>query len=148
MKLIPSRNKLTSFRKELDSLSDSFFSPSFLKDFNSESELAFEMDVSEEDNSYNVKAELPGLDEKDIEISIEGSHLVIKGEKKEEKENKRKNYHYSEIRYGAFMRSINLPKNVDSEAIKAEYKNGILNINIPKSANSPKRKTIIVNKGI
>lgn len=98
------------------------------------------LDVIEEDDAVIVKADVPGLDPKDIDISISGQNLTIKGEKAEEKEEEGKNYHRSERRYGAFTRTVSLPTNVDADKIRAEYSKGVLKIVLPKvQAERPKR---------
>ena len=90
------------------------------------------VDIYEDENGITIDAELPGLNQKDIEVKVENNSLVIKGEKKFENEDKKENYHRIERFYGAFQRSFILPETVDSEKIKAEYKNGVLQIKIPK----------------
>jgi HSP20 family protein len=96
--------------------------------------LAFEpvMDVSENEKEYQLKVELPGLEEKDIELSLTDKVLTIKGEKKEEKEEKEKNYHFVERRYGSFSRSLVVPDEVDLEKVEAAYRKGVLAITLPK----------------
>ena len=93
-------------------------------------------DVSETDENIIVKAEVPGIEPKDIDISISGDNLTIKGEKNAEKEEKGKNYHFVERSYGSFSRTIVLPASVKFEQVKAEYKKGILEITLPKSEKS------------
>jgi HSP20 family protein len=80
-----------------------------------------------------VKAEVPGMDAKDISISLTGDVLTIKGEKKQEKEEKEEDYHVVERCYGSFSRSIRLPAEVESGKVEASYKHGILRITLPKS---------------
>lgn len=90
-------------------------------------------EVSETDDDFVVKAELPGMDEKDIEVSLEGDELVIRGEKKHEHEEKRRDYHVSEMSYGEFSRRIQLPTGVDRDKTKAVFKNGVLTLSLPKT---------------
>ena len=90
------------------------------------------VDVCEDESKIVVKAELPGMTEKDIEVNILDDTLTIKGEKKKEEENKEKNYHKIERSYGAFQRSIALPAPVTQEKVKASFKNGVLEIVMPK----------------
>jgi HSP20 family protein len=87
-----------------------------------------------------VKAEVPGMDPKHIDISLSDGVLTIKGEKKEEKEEKEANYHLVERSYGAFSRSIRLPSEVQSDKINASYKNGVLKITLPKSEEAKKKE--------
>ncbi len=98
------------------------------------------MDISETNENLIIKAEVPGVESKDIDISITGDTLTIKGEKKSEKEEKSKNYHFVERKYGAFSRSVTLPVSVKTDQIKAEYKNGILEVSLPKIEKSEVKK--------
>ncbi len=90
------------------------------------------VDVSETEDKITVKAEIPGMEAKDIDISMVGDTLVIKGEKKAEKEEKDENYHMVERSYGSFSRSMKLPATVDPDKVDASYKNGVLIIVLPK----------------
>lgn len=92
------------------------------------------VDVLEKDGSLILRAEVPGVNEKDIDLKIEGNVLTLKGEKKQEHEEDRNNYHRMESYYGSFARSFTLPDTVDRDNIKAEYKNGILVVTIPRKA--------------
>ena len=92
------------------------------------------VDVSETDKEIKVSAELPGMDEKDIDVSLTRDTLTIKGEKKEELENKGKDYYKMERSYGSFTRSIPLPVEVDTDKVQATFKKGVLEITLPKSA--------------
>lgn len=98
------------------------------------------LDVSETEENILVKVEVPGIEPKDIDISISGDTLTVKGEKKSEKEEKGKNYHFIERSYGSFSRSVGLPASVKFEQVKAEYKKGILEITLPKSEKSKIKK--------
>ena len=90
------------------------------------------VDVSETKDALVVKAEIPGMESKDIDISLSGDLLTIKGEKKQKTEEKKENYHRIETRYGAFSRTIRVPVSVDSNKIEASYEKGILKITLPK----------------
>jgi HSP20 family protein len=96
------------------------------------------VDISETDKGYEITAELPGLDEKNIEVSLANGGLTIKGEKKEEKEEKKKDYYLSERRYGAFERYFALPEGVDATKIEATFKNGVLKVALPKTPEAQK----------
>lgn len=98
------------------------------------------VDISESDGSVMVKAELPGLDAKDIDIDITGDVLTLRGEKKVEEEKKEERYYFRERHYGSFQRSFRLPAGVQSDKVKANFKNGILTIDIPKSEESKQKK--------
>lgn len=92
------------------------------------------IDVKESDKEITVSAELPGMDEKDIEVLLSSDSLTIKGEKKEEKEEKEKSYYRMERRYGSFQRVIPLPVEIDTKKVDASFKKGILNVRLPKTA--------------
>jgi HSP20 family protein len=94
------------------------------------------VDVAENENAYEVKAEIPGMKKEDIKVNLEDDVLTIQGEKKEEIEKKEKNVQISERVYGRFQRSFRLPKRTRTEAIKATYKDGILTLEIPKAEES------------
>jgi HSP20 family protein len=98
------------------------------------------VDVTESEKEIKVAAELPGIDEKDIDLSVTKDTLTIKGEKKEEKEDNGKDYYRMERSYGSFYRTIPLPTEVETDKISASYKKGILKIRIPKSAKALEEK--------
>ncbi len=127
-------------RKEMDRLWDSFFEGGLRRRAEGGGEWLPFLDVSETKNELVVKAEVPGMDPKDIDISLSDGMLTIKGEKKQEKEEKEADYHLVERSYGAFTRSVQLPKEVQSEKINASYKNGILKITLPKSEEAKKKE--------
>lgn len=132
-----------SFRSEMDRMFDRFakgFSFSSLEPFwTNNAELAAPaVDLTEDDKTYKVTAELPGMDEKDIDVTVSGGALVIKGEKKEEKEEKDKNYYLSERSYGSFQRSFSLPEGVDQDKIAANFAKGVLTVTLPKTADAQK----------
>ena len=91
------------------------------------------MDISETKDSLVVKLEVPGMDQKDIQISLQESLLTIKGEKRQEKEEKDERYHRVERSYGAFTRSVRLPVAVDGSRVAATFKNGLLTVTLPKT---------------
>lgn len=91
------------------------------------------VDVSETDREIKVSAELPGLDENDIDVSLTRDTLTIKGEKKEEKEEKGTDYYRMERSYGSFSRSIPLPVEVDTDKVEATFKKGVLHVTLPKT---------------
>lgn len=97
------------------------------------------VDVKENKKEYSVRAEIPGMTEKDINLTLNDGVLNIKGEKKEENEEKSDESYYSECRYGSFSRSIPLGKNVKWEDAKAKYKNGVLTVTVPKSKTSEEK---------
>jgi HSP20 family protein len=106
------------------------------------------VDIVERDDKYELTAELPGLDEKDIEVKVVEDGLTIKGEKQEEKEEKKKGYHLKERRFGAFERSFQLPKGVDADKIDARFEKGVLMVTLPKKPEAKKAtKKIAVKTG-
>lgn len=103
------------------------------------------MDFVERDNAYEVHAELPGMDERDIEVKVAGGVLTIKGEKQQEKEGKKPDFHMRERRFGVFERVLRMPEGVDVEKIEASFKKGVLTVTLPKTAEALKPvKTIAV----
>lgn len=98
------------------------------------------VDVTETKSEIVVSVEIPGMDPKDMDISLSEGTLTIKGEKKQEKEEQEENYYLIERSYGSFTRSIPLSEEVESEKISASYKDGVLKITLPKSDNTKKKK--------
>ncbi len=98
------------------------------------------IDILENDNDVTVKAEIPGVDPKEIDISITGDTLTIKGEKKEEKENKGEHYHRVERSYGSFTRTIDLPAHVNTDKVEAKNIHGVIEITLPKMEKSKAKK--------
>ncbi len=106
------------------------------------------VDIYETENELVVKADLPDVNEKDLDVRIENNTLTIRGERKFEKKVEEENYLRVERTYGSFSRSFSLPNTVNSEAIKAEYKNGVLTVELPKRAESkPKQIKVNVTNG-
>lgn len=106
------------------------------------------VDIAEKEGAYEITAELPGIDEKNVEVSLANGGLTIKGEKKIEKEEKKKDYFLSERRYGSFERYFTVPEGVDTDKISAEFKNGVLKVTLPKTAEAQKQeKKIAVKAG-
>ena len=103
------------------------------------------VDIYETENSLILTAEVPGIEEDNIEIKIEDNTLSLRGERKFEKETKEESYHRIERSYGSFYRSFTIPRQVDQEKIKAEHDNGVLRITMPKKPES-KPKTVKVLK--
>jgi HSP20 family protein len=100
------------------------------------------VDIAESEKAFEVTAELPGMDEKNIEVTVANGALTIKGEKKEEKEEKKKDYYLHERTFGSFERSFRVPEGVDPEKIEASFKKGVLTITLPKmpQAVKPEKK--------
>jgi HSP20 family protein len=98
------------------------------------------VNISENDKEVKVKAELPGLEAEDIDISLRNNTLILQGEKKFEDEETKDNYHRIERSYGRFYRAISLPAEVEAEKIKAKYKKGVLEVKLPKSEQAQAKK--------
>jgi len=98
------------------------------------------MDVTEGDDTFTVTAEMPGMDEKDVEVTVSDDVLTIKGEKRVEKDEERKGYRLSERRYGLFHRSFGLPAGVDTAKISAEFAKGVLKVTMPKTAEAQQKQ--------
>jgi HSP20 family protein len=136
-----------SFRREVDRLFDDFSrgiwrSPFGRSFFDVEpfrrSEAAFgsmpAVDVTQTDKGYEITAELPGMEDKDVEVKLANGILTIRGEKRDEKEEKNKDYYVSERSFGSFERSFQVPENIDTDKISAGFEKGVLTITLPKSA--------------
>jgi HSP20 family protein len=108
-------------------------------------ETAPAVDVAEKEKAYEITAELPGIDQNNVEVKLVNGVLTIKGEKKQETEEKKKNYYMSERRYGSFERSFQVPDGVDQDKIEASFNKGVLMVTLPKSVEAQKTaKTITV----
>jgi HSP20 family protein len=126
--------EVSRLRREMDRLWEDFFGPGprALRPWTEEWLPA--VDVAETSDKVTVKAEVPGMDPKEIDISLVGDLLTIKGEKKSEREEKKENYHMVERSYGSFSRALRLPAAVEADKIEAHYDQGVLTITCPKKA--------------
>lgn len=104
------------------------------------------VDIAEGDKAYEVTAELPGMDEKNVEVKVANGNLIIKGEKQEEKEEKKKDYYLHERSFGSFERSFPLPEGVDRDKVEASFKKGVLTVTLPKTAEAQKAEKKITVK--
>jgi len=127
-------------RREMDRLWDSFLEGRPMRRAGDGGEWLPSIDVSETKSDLVIKAELPGMDPKDIDISMNNGFLTIKGEKKHEREEKDENYHLVERSYGSFTRSVRLLREVQSDKITASFKNGVLRVTLPKSEEAKKKE--------
>jgi HSP20 family protein len=96
------------------------------------------VDLVEKENTYEMSVELPGLDDKDVRLSLKDDVLTLSGEKKEQTEEKKQGYHFSERRFGSFRRSFRLPDDVDQDKIEANFKKGVLTVTLPKNPEAAK----------
>jgi HSP20 family protein len=135
-----SDNPFMSLQREIDRLFDDFTRgfPSFAG--GGAGEMLPSVDVTETDKEIEITAELPGLEEKDVQVNFADNVLTIRGEKKAEKEEKDKTYRMVERSYGSFMRSLELPDGVDANAIKASIDKGVLKVTVPKPAPAQVKK--------
>jgi HSP20 family protein len=134
-------NPFSLLRREMDSLFDNFFSGFGIEPFASRlGAFSPRVDVTENDKEIRISAELPGIDEKDIDVSLQSDTITIKGEKKEEKESKGKDFYRSERSYGSFSRTIPLPVEVDTDKVEARFKKGVLHVTLPKTARAVEEK--------
>jgi HSP20 family protein len=131
---------------------DSFFNAPFFNDSISTpraGSLVPRVNISEDKDNFYVHAELPGLSHEDVKVTFSEGVLTIRGEKKKEEKSEDRNYHRIERRYGEFVRQFNLPENVKHDAIKADFRNGVLEITVPKTEpQKPKEHEIPINVGL
>jgi HSP20 family protein len=139
----PFRDLLTT-QREFDRLFKEAFSPMSGETEVSTRSWAPPVDIYETEDAIVLKAELPGIDPKDVEVRVEDNTLYLKGERNYEKEVKEQNYHRIERSYGSFARSFSLPNSIDAEKVKAEYKDGLLTLTMPKREET-KPKTIKID---
>jgi HSP20 family protein len=130
-----------SLRRDIDRLFDDFDGGSWRSPFR-RIEAAFgnvpAVDVTETDKTYEIAAELPGMDEKNVEVKFANDVLTIKGQKRDEKEETKKDYYMRERSFGSFERSFAVPDGVDTDKIDATFKKGVLTVTLPKSAEAQK----------
>lgn len=138
-----------SLQKEMNSLFDNFFRGFDVAPRGFAAGMAGfspSVDVKENEKEFIIKAELPGVEEKDIDVTVTNDSITIKGEKKEEKEDKDKNYYYMERSYGSFCRVIPLEAEIEADKAEARFKNGILDIKIPKNQSAREKGTRVAIK--
>jgi len=123
---------METLRQEMERVFDRFFEPRW-DEFEAVGAWAPKLDFSETKDAFVVKAEVPGVEQKDISVSIQDQMLTIKGEKHKEKEEKDEKYHRVERSWGAFARTIALPAGVDTEKVNATFKDGVLSVKLPKT---------------
>jgi HSP20 family protein len=152
--LIPWKNKsgqwpegrpapLAEFRTEMNRLFDSFLREpmgALGETFAAMGRWTPTLDVTENDTTVTVRAELPGVDPNDLDISVTGERLTIAGEKKESIEKKDQDIYHRESRYGSFSRSVTLPTSIDSQDVKAEYAHGVLTVTLKKTPGATVKK--------
>jgi len=135
---------LVRYNTALPSFGSSIFAD-FLSDFPAKSQLSPKVDVIENGKAFEVNVSLAGFKKEDIKVELDENRLTISGDRKWEKKEDDKKYHLVETEYGSFSRTFTLPKNVKSDAIEANYKDGILQLSIPKEDKEVKKLQISVN---
>lgn len=143
-----SDNPFADLRKEMDQVVENFFGKNkLLSASEGDGFLAPSIDVVEKDDQILLTAELPGIAEDDINISIQKGVLSLKGEKKMEKKDDKDNFHVVERRYGRFQRSMSLPASVDDAAVTATFDKGVLTITMPKKPGTvPAERKVAIEK--
>ncbi len=121
---------------DIDDVFESLFEPSVLKKFN----WAPKVESYRKNGTYVVKADLPGVETKDIQVTLENGYLTIKGERKVDKEVKEKKVERREVFYGSFERSIPVPEGLKTEGVKAKYRDGVLEVTVPVEEKNPPKK--------
>ena len=131
--------ELNTINKEFDNLLSSFWNgeDSYLTKFNPT------VDIEENEEEFTFHAELPGLEKKDVNISVKDNVLTISGEKTQKNKDKKLNFHRIESSYGKFQRCFKLPQNIKQDKIKAKFENGILTVNVPIAEEAKQREIII-----
>ncbi len=131
---------LLNLQRDIDRMFDNFLQgfnvPYSVRPAGINAMAAPRINITETRDAYQISAELPGVEEQDVDISLSGDVLTIKGERREEQESSERNYHRIESAYGAFQRSITLPEDADRDNINANFRNGILTIEVGKNAES------------
>jgi HSP20 family protein len=143
------RNPFAGLRREIDRLFEDFdrdfwglpfrrsvFEPFWRRELSWKGTPA--VDITESDKAYEITAELPGMDERNIEVKLANGGVVIKAEKQEEKEEKERDYYLHERRFGSFERCFRVPEGVDTDKIEAAFKKGVLTVTLPKSPEAQK----------
>lgn len=139
------RSPLTSFRREMDRLFDDFFRSPLLGSGLAGSMAWPSLEVNETDKEVRITAELPGMSEKDVELTVEDGMLTLRGEKKSENEDRECGW--SERFYGRFERRIMLPNGADEERCEANFRDGVLTVKMPKSEEASRGRRIPINAG-
>ena len=127
---------LTHWERDMDRMMEDFFGRRMRPWWSRAEEMEVKppiVDVFEEKDDIVVKAELPGIEKDNIEVNLADHTLTIKGEKKKEEEVKEENYYRAERSYGSFLRTLDLPRDVHADKVKASFKNGILEVRMPKT---------------
>ncbi|UCF72634.1 MAG: Hsp20/alpha crystallin family protein [Deltaproteobacteria bacterium] len=146
LQLVPRRESFLSLIPELD-LFDRFFNDLSLPSFFGEEKLLVPaFDISETEKEYVITGEIPGMDVKDLDVTLLDGVLTVKGEKNQKKEDKDENYHRVERSYGSFQRNFRIPEKVETDKLDATYKDGILKLTLPKAEVNEVKKIEVKEK--
>lgn len=143
------QDPFASLQREMNQLLEGFFEDSPLKVLNRGGAVlgAPKLDLSETEQELHVSVELPGMKEEDIDVEFTGDALRIRGEKKDERDEKQHHFHRIERSFGMFERVVPIPVEIDREKVQATFKNGVLTISLPKSVTAPSTQKIAVKPG-
>ena len=145
LQLMPRRRRFLPFVPEID-IFDRFFDFELPTLFNGEELVIPHFDISETEKEYVISGEIPGIDAKDLNVTLTDGIITIKGEKKKETEDTEENYHRIERHYGSFERSFRVPDKVKTEKLDANYKDGVLKLTLPKAEASEVKKIEVKEK--
>jgi HSP20 family protein len=132
MNIIKYRSFPVTFDSLIEDTMNQFFQPPVAGNATADRPWTPAVDIFEDENKVVLKADLPDVEQKDIEVKLENGTLTLKGERKFESEEKQKGYHRLERAYGSFVRYFTLPETVEPEGVKADYRNGVLTVTLPK----------------
>jgi HSP20 family protein len=138
---LANRDSFSLLRKEMDDLLSNFWGTTpttWLSGYPSPA-----IDLSEQENAFVMKVDIPGLDSKDLNVQVHGNTVSVSGQRQEEKETKDKTFYRMERRQGSFSRSVNLPCNINEDEVAAEYVNGVLTLTLPKAESSQAKKITV-----
>jgi HSP20 family protein len=138
---LSNRDSLSSLRKEMDDLVTNFWgaTPTTWLSGN----LSPAVDLSEKENAFVMKVDIPGLESKDLNVQVHGNTVTVSGQRQEDKETKDKTFYRMERRQGSFSRSVNLPSNINEDEVAAEYVSGVLTLTLPKAESSKAKKIAV-----
>jgi HSP20 family protein len=133
MRLLPRTERFFSLIPEMDIMGRFFDDLELPQIFRTEGDVLPAFDIAETENEYTITGEIPGIEAKDLDVTLADGTLTIQGEKKREQEEKGEHFHRIEREYGSFYRGFRVPENVKTEELKAHYKDGVLKITLPKT---------------
>jgi len=142
----PAREMLT-LRDEMDRLFDDFFGSPTTNHQQNSVNWGIPVDVREDQNSYRIEATMPGVSPENIDISINGNVLTVSAQTNSSQDKGDERYHIRERRFGRFSRTITLPQDINSDAVQADYENGVLTLQVPKSEEAKPRRISVTNRG-